>query len=89
MKHDHTAITHNVSAHAFECTVQGHRCYAEYELTGPVMRMTHTVVHPELQGQGIAARLVEAALAHARAQGLKIEPICSYVRAYLQRHPQA
>ena len=38
--------------------------------------------------QGIAAALVRAALAHAREQGLKVRPLCSYVQAYVRRHPE-
>jgi predicted GNAT family acetyltransferase len=40
------------------------------------------------QGQGLAAQLVEAGLHWAQAQHLKVVPACSYVRAYLQRHPE-
>lgn len=50
--------------------------------------MTHTFVHPALEGRGIAAQLVEPALAWARAEGLKVDPVCSYVRVYIKRHPQ-
>jgi predicted GNAT family acetyltransferase len=53
------------------------------------MRMTQTEVPPALGGRGIAAALVEAAFEHARTHGLKVEPWCSYVRVYLQRHPEA
>lgn len=82
------AIRHNMAEQRFECTVEGHLCVADYERQEQVMRLTHTEVPPLLRGRGIAARLVEAALAHARAQGLHIEPACSYVHAYLQRHAQ-
>ncbi len=81
-------IVHDTRKQRFEQTVEGHVCTAEYQLSGGVMHMTHTGVHPSLQGRGIAARLVEAALAHARSQGLKVRPSCSYVRGYMQRHPQ-
>ena len=36
----------------------------------------------------VAAALVGAALAHARAQGLRIRPQCSYVQVYMRRHPE-
>jgi hypothetical protein len=32
--------------------------------------------------------LVEAATAHARANGLRVMPTCSYARTWMQRHPQ-
>jgi predicted GNAT family acetyltransferase len=82
------AVHHDAVQQRFHCTVQGHLCVANYRLGNDgVMHMTHTEVHPSLQGHGIAAALVEAALAHARAHGLRIDPQCAYVRAYLQRHP--
>jgi predicted GNAT family acetyltransferase len=31
---------------------------------------------------------VQAALAHARAQGWRVRPSCSYVRSYMRRHPE-
>ena len=81
------AVVHNASRERFEATVDGHLCVADYRLDGPVMHMTHTEVPPALQGRGIAARLVQAAIDHARAAHLKINPQCSYVRVYMQRHP--
>jgi predicted GNAT family acetyltransferase len=59
-----------------------------YQIVGETMWLTHTEVHPDLQGRGIAAELVQAALDHARAQGLKVRPACSYVRTYMRRHPE-
>lgn len=48
----------------------------------------HTLVPPEIGGRGVAARLVEALVADARAQGFKIEPLCSYVEVAFRRHPE-
>jgi predicted GNAT family acetyltransferase len=59
-----------------------------YRKTPGVMRIDHTGVPPEFGGRGIAARLVDAAIADARAEGFKIEPICSYVVAQFRRHPE-
>lgn len=47
---------------------------------------SHTGTHPRLRGQGIAMKLVEAAVDHARANNFKISPMCSYVAwAFEQR----
>jgi predicted GNAT family acetyltransferase len=81
-------VIHNPGAHRFEARVDGHLGLAEYRLSGTVMQMTHTEVPTALQGRGIAGMLVEQALAHARAQGLKIDPLCSYVRSYMERRPE-
>ena len=52
------------------------------------MVIVHTEVPPTLEGRGIAAALVRAAFAYAREHGLKVMPACSYVRAYVRRHPE-
>lgn len=82
------SIEHRPAVRRFVCRLEGAEGHAEYELEPGRMRMTHTVVDPRLQGRGVAAALVAAALAHARAEGLKVVPQCSYVEAYLRRHPE-
>ena len=82
------SIQHRPELQTFEAIVDGHRCVADYRLSGGIMRMTHTFVHPSLEGRGIAAQLVQAALQWAREQGCKVDPVCSYVRIYMRRHPE-
>ena len=48
----------------------------------------HTLVPPAIGGRGVAARLVEAMVDDARAQGFRIVPACSYVAVAFQRHPE-
>ena len=48
----------------------------------------HTLVPAEIGGRGVAARLVEALVADARANGFKIVPQCTYVAAQFGRHPE-
>lgn len=54
---------------------------------GDIRVADHTIVPPEIGGRGIAARLVEALVADARAQGFRIDPECSYIAAAFNRHP--
>jgi predicted GNAT family acetyltransferase len=81
-------VTHNNAARRFESLVDGHLSVADYEISDGVMHMTHTLVPAALRGRGIAAHLVQAALDHAKALGLKVNPVCSYVRIYMERHPE-
>ncbi len=81
-------IQHDAALGRFSTQVHGHLCVCDYRLRDGVMFMTHTEVAPELEGQGIASELVRAALAHAREHGLKVRPLCSYVQAYIRRHPE-
>ena len=51
-------------------------------------RFTHTEVPDALEGRGIGKRLVKAALDDARAQGLKVVPVCPFVKHYIENHPE-
>lgn len=81
-------IEHDEAAGRFSARVHGHLCVCDYRLRDGTMVITHTEVAPELEGQGLAAELVRTALAHARTHGLKVRPLCSYVQAYMRRHPE-
>lgn len=81
-------ISHNAPAQRFEVTLDGLLCECTYRLEGGVMAIVHTGVPRALEGRGIAAALVQAALAWAQQQGLKVRPVCSYVRSYMHRHPE-
>lgn len=48
---------------------------------------THTGVRDGHEGQGLAAQLAKRALDDARADEREIVAQCSYVAAYLERHP--
>jgi predicted GNAT family acetyltransferase len=82
-------IRHNPAARRFEAFVDGGLCRADYRMAGDVMHIVHTEVPYELEGRGLAAQVVRAALDYARANGLKVVPACGYVRAYMRRHKES
>lgn len=83
------SLTDNPEAERFEALYGGELLgYITYQIVDGVMRLPHTYVTPEARGQNIAALLTEAALQTARAQRLRVVPICWYVDRYIQRHPQ-
>lgn len=59
----------------------------EYKLHGNRLHLLHTEVPEEFRGQGVGGRLVEAAIAKARAGHLTIVPWCPYARGWLKEHP--
>ena len=81
------------------CSAPG-RLYAEdangvllAEITFPtasdgIADLNHTFVHPSLQGQGLAGRLVRAAAEQLRLEGRKARVSCSYAALWFRRHPQ-
>ena len=83
-----TDVIHNQAASRYELTEDGATAFASYVHESDVLVFDHTVTPPELRGRGIASRLVKAALADARAKGLRILPACSFVAYYVARHPE-
>lgn len=63
--------------------------FAEYRLLdGGRILFPHTVVPEGHEGHGYGTRLVEAGLAYAREQHLKVVPQCRFFRAYMRKHPE-
>lgn len=59
-----------------------------YSLPSPgLISADHTRVPDSLSGTGAGLALVEALVAAARAEGLRIQPRCPFVAAMRQRHP--
>ena len=81
-------VTHKPEDSRFESRLPAGLAVCEYRRVGPLLVLHHTEVPPALQGQGLAAPLVAAALAWAREQGLRVRPTCSYVAAYMKRHAE-
>lgn len=48
----------------------------------------HTGAPDSMRGMGAAKALVDRLIADARAEGFKIVPLCPYVKAQYQRHPE-
>ena len=81
-------VRDNKAQHRFEMGASGDTAVAYYSLAPGVITLTHTEVPAALRGQGIASRLTRGVLEAARAQGLKVVPRCSFVAAFMSRHPE-
>ena len=85
---DALKIENNVGAHRWEARLGDYVAFSNYRRNGDTLHFIKTRVPPELEGQGVASRLVQAALDDARAQHLTVVPICRFVTAYIRRHPE-
>ena len=81
-------VRDNPARHRFELNVEGEIAFANYRRDGNVLTVMHTEVPKPLEGRGIGSRLVAGVLDIARSQGLTVVPRCSFVKAYIKRHPQ-
>lgn len=80
-------VTDNRAEYEFELVVDGHRAIAAYQMEGDTIVFTHTVVPHPIEGRGVASKLIKGALDSARDRGLKVVAQCTFVRAYIERHP--
>ena len=61
---------------------------ASYHVDNGTMTLPHTEVDPAMGGRGLGTTLVAAVLDAARERGLHVLPYCSFVRRYIQQHPE-
>jgi predicted GNAT family acetyltransferase len=78
----------NKEAHNFEMMVAGERSFIDYQREGDLVYLLHTEVPEDQSGEGIAASLVEKTFDYLEKHNLKAVPSCSYVKAFLRRHPE-
>lgn len=78
-------LRNNESQSRYEMDEEGHTSYADYRRDGDRLYVDYVYAPPPLRGSGAAGRLMAGLAADARAQGLKITPICGYAAAWLRR----
>jgi hypothetical protein len=81
-------VRNNESASRFEVEMEGHLAELQYMRRGNRLILVHTGVPADLAGRGIGSLLVRTGLEFARAEGLKVVPICPFVQSYIERHPE-
>jgi uncharacterized protein len=86
-------ISHKPDRERFEVLdagkVVGKAWYKAYDGDGSAERIFyHTVVNDDHAGQGLAGRLAKVALEDTVAAGLRIVPVCPFIKGYIGRHPE-
>lgn len=85
---DDVTIRHQAGTSRFEAVVGGLKAFITYRRDGERLSLDHTWVPPELEGHGLADKLTRTAFDYARAEGLKVVPVCPYVKTWVERHPE-
>ena len=70
--------------------MDGDRLVAEvtFPAENGVADIDHTFVDDSLRGQGVAGKLVRAAVDQIRADGRKARVTCSYAKTWFEHHPE-
>ncbi len=80
-------VTDDSDQQAYVATVDGQTAgVAAYVRTPGLVAFTHTQVEDAYEGTGVGSALVRAALDDARGRGEQVDPQCSFVAGWIDRH---
>jgi predicted GNAT family acetyltransferase len=86
---DSNPVTHNEARGQFEIVLGDEKAVLQYRRTENSITLVHTEVPQASRGRGLGNQLIRAALDFAHFNQLKVVPVCPFVKAYLQKHPEA
>lgn len=82
-------IVHNTALERFEIYVNDEvGAFADYVDIGDKRNFDHTVTKERFEGRGLASAVIGFALAETKSQGRTIVTSCSFVRGYIESHPE-
>ncbi|MDR1393054.1 MAG: N-acetyltransferase [Bifidobacteriaceae bacterium] len=82
-------VRNDQEADQYELLADGVRVGLAHYQAGPTaIAFDHTEIAPEVEGHGLGGFLVKAALDDVRARGLAALPYCSFVRHFIETHPE-
>ncbi|MER6345285.1 GNAT family N-acetyltransferase [Streptomyces sp. NPDC001595] len=88
-KNPSVTITRVDESNRLEAYVDGQLAgLVEYIPAKGVLAFVHTEVLPEREGQGIGSALARASLEMVRRADVKFLPVCPFIAAWADRHPE-
>ncbi len=81
-------VKNNTEEQCFEVILEDKIAMVVYRMDGNTIIFVHTEVPPEFEGMGIANKMAHVALEYAKAQGYRVQALCPYIAAYVQRHAE-
>ena len=81
-------VTDNAARRRCELDVGGSIAFIDYRRQGETLFLNHAEVPVNLRAHGAGARLVKATLELVRERGERVVPVCPFVEAFMQRHPE-
>lgn len=88
MSETEVGVADNPAEHRFEISY-GDRLagFTVYEERPDGVAFVHTEIADDLEGHGLASRLVRTAMEAMAQRGASVLPECPYVRSWLAKHP--
>ncbi|MDO9411461.1 MAG: GNAT family N-acetyltransferase [Pseudolabrys sp.] len=80
-------VRDNPDRNRFELATPAGTAFASYRRDDYTVSIMHTEVPRALEGRGVGSKLVAGTLDHIRAEGRKVVPLCSFVRYFINTHP--
>jgi predicted GNAT family acetyltransferase len=65
---------------------EGGEVWVDYARDGDTLALLRVEADPRLRGSGAAGAFMQAVADFARAEGLKLRPVCDYAATWLKRH---
>ncbi len=78
----------NAEKNQYEIHINGDLARIEYIKAQGKIFLTHTEVPSKFEGKGIGSALVKKVLDDIRQKELFLVPLCPFVAAYINRHPE-
>jgi predicted GNAT family acetyltransferase len=85
---DTVVVTHDASDRTYQARLNGTVVGTLiYEVEGPRVVLTHTIVEPPVRGRGIGTALVRGTLDDLRRDGKTITILCLFVTDFITHNP--
>jgi predicted GNAT family acetyltransferase len=82
-------VARNEGQFRYEALIDGEVAgFAQFRSSPGRAVFWHTEVDPAYAGKGVGSTLVRAALDDVRARGEKVVAQCTFIAAYVKRHPE-
>jgi len=81
-------VIKNSAEHRFEIRGDEATAILTYRENARHITLVHTEVPEALEGRGYGGQLARAALEYAKAAGIRVIPVCAFVRSFIERHPE-
>lgn len=89
MADDATEVTRAAARDRYEITVDDQLAgFTAYVDRGGQRIFYHTEIGEDFGGRGLGSRLIGGAVADTRSAGLRIVPVCPFVKSYVEKHSE-